>query len=301
MKIAVRGGHCVASSGASGIISELYEDRILYPYIISELTRLSNTVLDVTSCASNEENDLAYGVNRANSWGADLFMSIHFNSCETPNTGSGSEVLCCTGSVKGAEYAQHILNGLVSVGFANRGIIKNTYYELRNTNMPAVIIEICFVNSEKDVALYRKLGPVVVAKAIANSILNIPVEAVTTPVVAPTPVIVSTPYVNVSGNVSLLQSSLNKAFRFNLSVDNSFGPLTSAALNRVYAKRGDRNEFVRFIQTMLIQKGYSLGSCGADGSFGPVTQAVLIGYQKKSGLTPDGLAGPLTVKKLLGI
>lgn len=45
-------------------------------------------------------------------------------------------------------------------------------YETRNTKMKSMIIEICFVDSEKDARLYRQLGPDTVGKAISESILR---------------------------------------------------------------------------------------------------------------------------------
>jgi peptidoglycan hydrolase-like protein with peptidoglycan-binding domain len=39
---------------------------------------------------------------------------------------------------------------------------------------------------------------------------------------------------------------------------------------------------------------------GADGSFGPGTERALKKWQASKGLTPDGIAGPNTLEKLLG-
>ncbi len=43
------------------------------------LNQLGHTVLDVTPGNMGVNEDLTYGVSRANNWGADLFISIHFN------------------------------------------------------------------------------------------------------------------------------------------------------------------------------------------------------------------------------
>ena len=62
------------------------------------------------------------------------------------------------------------------------------------------------------------------------------------------------------------------------------------------SKRGSRGEEVRNIQTRLIKWGYMTGS--ADGIYGAKTEAGVIKFQKKHGLTPDGIAGPATLAKI---
>ena len=53
---------------------------------------------------------------------------------------------------------------------------------------------------------------------------------------------------------------------------------------------------VRQLQARLMELGYHPGA--ADGVFGPLTEAAVREYQTAVGLTPDGLAGPLTHAKL---
>lgn len=62
------------------------------------------------------------------------------------------------------------------------------------------------------------------------------------------------------------------------------------------SKRGSRGEEVRNIQTRLIKWGYMTGS--ADGIYGAKTETGVIKFQKKHGLTPDGIAGPATLAKI---
>lgn len=58
--------------------------------------------------------------------------------------------------------------------------------------------------------------------------------------------------------------------------------------------RGDCGEYVRQMQTMLIDQDYDLGKWGADGEFGAATERALKLYQAEHDLTPDGICGPLT-------
>ena len=62
--------------------------------------------------------------------------------------------------------------------------------------------------------------------------------------------------------------------------------------------KGMTNENVRYAQTKLINKGYSVGSSGADGIFGAGTEQAVKQFQADNGLTADGMIGPATWKKL---
>lgn len=182
MKIAVRGGHCPKITGASALIDELKEDRLIKDVVIKYLNQLGHTVLDVTppDSTSSSSADLSYGVNKANNWGADLFVSIHFNNAySTYNGALGTEV--CVYSEN--DVAGRVVNQLASLGFKNRGQkVRTGLYELKNTKMKSMIIEICFVEATEDVALYKKLGPDTIGKTIAEAIANKKVVEAPTPV-----------------------------------------------------------------------------------------------------------------------
>lgn len=66
-------------------------------------------------------------------------------------------------------------------------------------------------------------------------------------------------------------------------------------------KKGCKGEDVKALQILLIGRGYSCGSSGADGSFGPATDSAVRKYQKAKGLTQDGIAGKKTMCSLLGV
>ena len=59
-------------------------------------------------------------------------------------------------------------------------------------------------------------------------------------------------------------------------------------------KYGSKGDEVKQLQQALISAGYDVGGSGADGSYGPATQAAVTQYQKDHGLSVDGLAGPET-------
>lgn len=173
MKIAVRGGHTELCTGASALINELTEDRKVKDAVVKYLKILGQDVLDVTppvNYTSSASKDLSYGVNKANNWGANLFVSIHFNKAyDSYNGALGSEV--CVYS--NFDIAQRVVNALGNLGFKNRGQkIRTGLYELRNTAMKSMIVETCFVEATEDVKLYNKLGPDKIGKAIAEAVAN---------------------------------------------------------------------------------------------------------------------------------
>lgn len=172
MKIAVRGGHVPKIPGCSKFIDELTEDRKVKNAVIIYLSQLGCDVLDVTPPDNTKtlHNDLSYGVDKANKWGADLFVSIHFNKAyDVYNGDLGSEV--CVHSP--FDIGQRVVNGLASLGFKNRGQkVRGNLYELNHTIMKAMIIEVCFVEATGDISLYKELGHDLIGKTIAESISN---------------------------------------------------------------------------------------------------------------------------------
>lgn len=172
MKIAVRGGHCPKVPGASKFIDELTEDRKVKDSVIYYLKQLGCDVLDVTppDDIGTVNAELSYGVNKANNWGADLFVSIHFNKAyDIYNGDLGSEVcVYCP-----FDESQRVVNGLAGLGFKNRGQkIRPKLFELKRTNMKSMVIEVCFVESTGDVSLYKQLGHDLIGKTIAESITD---------------------------------------------------------------------------------------------------------------------------------
>lgn len=65
-------------------------------------------------------------------------------------------------------------------------------------------------------------------------------------------------------------------------------------------KNGCSGSDVRALQILLTGNGWDGGTWGADGNFGKQTENAVIAYQKQKGLQVDGMAGPETMKSILG-
>lgn len=167
MKSNTRRGHSINCRGAKGILDEIDVCTPVHNTLKADLQKLGMYGVDCTSTSSSVNGDLSYGVNKNNSNKADYFVSIHAN---VTKGGHGSEIwLYPNASEDIKNKANNILKKLEKLGFKNRGIkYSSGLYELRATNNKAMIIELFFLDSEKDVALYRKLGAEKIGHTIAE-------------------------------------------------------------------------------------------------------------------------------------
>ena len=87
----------------------------------------------------------------ANAAGADYFISIHRNSSPYDNQYTGIESLVYNRYGAAARMAANINRQLEQVGYANQGVNERTNLAvLRRTNMPAILIEAGFINTDRD-------------------------------------------------------------------------------------------------------------------------------------------------------
>lgn len=75
---------------------------------------------------------------------------------------------------------------------------------------------------------------------------------------------------------------------------------TSSTASSKYPCKGWTGAEVKRLQQALIDKGYSCGSAGVDGSFGSDTDAAVRKFQTDRGLAVDGIVGPVTQTALYG-
>lgn len=301
MKIAVRAGHNYQAPGASGILSETAETRKVVQPLISYLRAQGHDVLDVTPGNCDVNTDLAYGVNKANSWGANLFVSIHFNKAYSAYDGAiGSEVLVYSSH----EIATRTMGKLAALGFGNRGVkVRPELYELRMTSMNSMIVETCFVEATKDVELYNSLGSDRVARAIAEGITGSGISGGGSSSGSSSGNSGSSGTSSGGGNtgttnwVSRLQKELNVQFNTGLVVDGISGPKTLSAC--IVVRKGATGNITRLIQEKLISLGYNTN--GLDGIFGQGTENAVKSYQGSKGLLVDGVVGRDTWSKMLAL
>lgn len=168
MKIAIDIGHnCYPDTGANSIGNEDSMVKNVGNRLILKLQALGHQVLLVTpTSASSVIDSLAQRVEKANLWGADQYVSIHANA----GGGHGTEVWI--GSSSSRDIATQIVNNIAATGYTNRGvkvqgIDGGHLYVLRYTNMKALLVEQCFVDSKDDM---DKWDPEAMANAIVAGI-----------------------------------------------------------------------------------------------------------------------------------
>ena len=117
----------------------------------------------------------------ANEAGVDFFISIHRNSFPQDNAVSGVESLVYDKSGIKLEMAENINEQLEGIGFVNLGVkARPGLVVLRRTKMPAVLVEVGFINSDTDNMLFDDNFSDI-ALAIAEGILD--TLGINTPVV----------------------------------------------------------------------------------------------------------------------
>lgn len=108
----------------------------------------------------------------ANKGEYDYFISFHRNALK-PEVANGAETFIHPkASRKARKLAKKIQKGLVACGFRNRGIKTSDFYVLSKTKMPAVLIEIGFIDNSEDNDLFD-LNRREIIDRISNVIVSI--------------------------------------------------------------------------------------------------------------------------------
>ncbi len=104
--------------------------------------------------------------------GADYFVSIHRNAMPVPGTASGAQVLIYKNGGAAQAMAEDINRKLQEAGYADLGIIERPgLVVLRETEMPAVLVEAGFIDNEEDNRLFDQNFDGI-ARGIADGILE---------------------------------------------------------------------------------------------------------------------------------
>ncbi len=111
-------------------------------------------------------------VNVADEEGGDLYIAIHRGDSPIPNTLSGVRASIYENEAFTREAAENILNNLEKLGFNNMGIdIRKDLIILKETKMPAIMLEVGFIDSDYDNEIFDTRFSDV-AQAIASGIME---------------------------------------------------------------------------------------------------------------------------------
>ena len=100
---------------------------------------------------TSNSSSLAERVKMANNWPADYFLSIHANANTNPDI-NGTEMYVYKENTQSYFLAEHILENIVNIlKTKDNGVrVRPSLYVLKNTNMPAVLIELAYITNQKD-------------------------------------------------------------------------------------------------------------------------------------------------------
>ena len=108
----------------------------------------------------------------ANASDADIFLSIHRNAMPVPGTASGVENLVYEDSGTAGALGRNIGEALAEAGWTDLGVKERPgLVILRNTKIPAVLVEVGFINNEKDNE-FLDANMAATADAIADGVLK---------------------------------------------------------------------------------------------------------------------------------
>lgn len=122
---------------------------------------------------TKKQIDLNRRIDMANEAKADVFVSLHVNATATGQN-SGAETFYHYQSESGKKLAELIQQELIKILGMNRRIAKpGDFYVIKNTSMPAVIVEVGYLSNIKErkklqQSWYQEQLSRAIAKGIAN-------------------------------------------------------------------------------------------------------------------------------------
>jgi N-acetylmuramoyl-L-alanine amidase len=157
VKIVISSAHGLKVRGAAGYLDEVDESRRVVEEVADELRRLDvDVVVFHDDTSTTQDENLKTIVDVHNGHERDLDVSIHFNSFGDPGEVTTEPMGVEVFYVSQPELADDVSAAIAEVSdLKNRGPkYTDNFYFLNQTEKPAILCEICFVNSAADTELY---------------------------------------------------------------------------------------------------------------------------------------------------
>lgn len=161
------GGEDAGETGPSGVV----ERDVCWSLATLVAERLAASGARVRLTRAEPENpDESERARRANDTGADLFISLHLNSHREP-TAEGACAYHFGTSAAGHRLAETLQDRLISLGARDCRVHARSYPLLRETRMPAVLMEPAFItNPDEEKRLDEMDQRIAVADALAQGV-----------------------------------------------------------------------------------------------------------------------------------
>lgn len=152
--IIIDAGHGGYDNGAQFMGRKEKDDNLAMSLAVGGI--LSEYGFNVLYTRTNDVYEAPYRkAQEGNNAGADIFLSIHRNSSPIPNQYNGVESLVYSNRGLPALLARNINSQLERIGYRNIGVTERpNLIVLNSTNMPAVLVEVGFINSDVDNNLF---------------------------------------------------------------------------------------------------------------------------------------------------
>ena len=190
-KVAVDAGHGGNDTGSIGYDDNqnpvLYESHVNFEiackvkdYLIAQGVDVVMTRTADVRLGASESEDLLERSRIANEACVDVFVSIHNNAFTSP-AATGTEILYADtedkiyNGLSSHQLALYVLNPLVkAAGLYNRGAKDSPMLSvLRNTTMPAILVEVAFITNPSDRAVLTDAKKIdEIGKAIAAGVMD---------------------------------------------------------------------------------------------------------------------------------
>lgn len=173
MKIYLNAGHDrLLDSGAVNEAMGLRECDLAY-----ELAQNVKGYLERNGVAVlfGQQDNLYAVCGEANDAEADAFVSLHFNAFNKRAAGTETLISHTAESLLLGHAIQSNIKAVLNL--PDRGLKERSgLFVLRNTVMPAVVVEVCFIDNDYDIRQYQSRADAV-ARAIATGIMQWPAMA----------------------------------------------------------------------------------------------------------------------------
>ena len=136
------------------------------------ITRKSDK--DVYGPNASATAELQARCNVGNWSNSDIFVSIHLDSFTSPSAQGTTGYYYVNGSYDSQKLATYVKDGVIEqIGTPDRGAKTCNFYVVKNTEMPATLVEVAFVsNPEEEAILKSEDGIKKAAKGIFNGIVR---------------------------------------------------------------------------------------------------------------------------------
>jgi N-acetylmuramoyl-L-alanine amidase len=163
LKIAIDAGHGMGTAGKRITLAgyadtrEWWLNNLIADRLELMLEEYDCDFFRVDDTTGEKDIPLADRVKEANNAKADVYISIHHNAGVNGGTGGGTVVYYCSSKAERATQAKALYNAIVAktglVGNRSTKVENKGFYVIKNTSMPAFLIENGFMDSKTDVPI----------------------------------------------------------------------------------------------------------------------------------------------------